>query len=88
MSESNSKSSFRRRRFTDDFKRSAVRLVSEEGYTLNSAAAAVGVSDRSLRAWSYAPAASTPPAVRVLQLHRNLVQLRLRYHDATSGRAR
>ncbi|MEX2171332.1 MAG: transposase, partial [Pirellulales bacterium] len=51
MSQSNPESSLRRRRFTDDFKRSAVRLVSEEGYTFKSAAAAVGVSDQTLRAW-------------------------------------
>ena len=40
-----------------NFKRDAVRLVVEEGYTLQAAAAAVGVSDQSLRAWhaKYAP---------------------------------
>jgi transposase len=40
-----------------EFKRDAVRLVVEEGYTLKAAATAVGVSDQSLRAWhaKYAP---------------------------------
>src|SRR3990172_9846184 len=41
----------RRRRFGEEFKRDAVRLVVEEGYSLKAAAAAVGVSDQSLRAW-------------------------------------
>src|SRR3972149_5497323 len=47
----------RKRRFGEEFKRDAVRLVVEEGYTFQAAAAAVGVSDQSLRAWhaKYAP---------------------------------
>ena len=46
-----------RRRFLDDFKREAVRLVVEEKYTFAAAARAVGVSTRSLRDWhkKYAP---------------------------------
>ncbi len=40
-----------RRRFLDDFKREAVRLVVEEKYTFAAAARAVGVSTRSLRDW-------------------------------------
>ena len=47
----------RKRRFSEEFKREAVRLVVEEGYSFKSAATAVGVSDQSLRAWhsKYAP---------------------------------
>jgi transposase len=47
----------RKWRFSEEFKRDAVRLVVEEGYTFQTAAAAVGVSDQSLRAWhaKYAP---------------------------------
>jgi len=41
----------RRRRFLDDFKRDAVRLVVEEKYTFSAAAKAVGVSVKSLRGW-------------------------------------
>ena len=41
----------RKRRFSEEFKRDAVRLVVEEGYTFKAAAAAVGVGDQSLRAW-------------------------------------
>lgn len=46
------------RRFSEEFKRDAVRLVVAEGYTRQAAAAAVGVSEQSLRAWhaKYVPA--------------------------------
>jgi transposase len=46
-----------RRRFSEDFKRDAVRLVVEEKYTFAAAAQAVGVSSKSLRDWhaQYAP---------------------------------
>jgi len=40
-----------RRRFSEDFKRDAVRLVVEEKYTVAAAAQAVGVSAKSLRDW-------------------------------------
>ena len=39
------------RRFTDDFKRDSVRLVTDEKYTFQAAATAVGVSQKSLRDW-------------------------------------
>jgi transposase len=38
-------------RFSEDFKRDAVRLVVNEKYTFAAAAKAVGVSVQSLRAW-------------------------------------
>lgn len=38
-------------RYSDDFKRDAVRLVSEEKYSFKAAAAAVNVSEKSLREW-------------------------------------
>jgi transposase len=46
-----------RRRFSEDFKRDAVRLVVDEKYTFAAAAEAVGVSVKSLRDWhaKYAP---------------------------------
>jgi transposase len=55
MSELQQEASRRWRRFSEEFKRDAVRLVVEEGYTFKAAAAAVG--DQSLRAWhaKYAP---------------------------------
>ncbi len=40
-----------RRRYPDDFKRDAVRLVTEEKYSFKVAAKAVGVSEKSLRDW-------------------------------------
>lgn len=39
------------RRFSEDFKRSAVRLITDEQYTFKSAAQAVGVSVKSLYDW-------------------------------------
>ena len=58
MSEFEQEASRRWRRFSEEFKRDAVRLVIEEGYTFKAAAAAVGVGDQSLRAWH---AKSAPP---------------------------
>ena len=57
MSELEQEAPRRWRRFSEEFKRDAVRLVVEEGYTFKAAAAAVGVGDQSLRAWhaKYAP---------------------------------
>ena len=51
MSEMEQEVPRRKRRFSEEFKRDAVRLVVEEGYTFKAAAAAVGVGDQSLRAW-------------------------------------
>jgi len=39
------------RRYSEDFKRSAVRLVTDEQYTFKAAAQAVGVSEKSLHDW-------------------------------------
>ena len=53
----NSRSRTQRRRFSEDFKRDAVRLVVEEKYTFAAAAQAVGATTKSLRDWhqKYAP---------------------------------
>jgi transposase len=40
-----------RRRFSEQFKREAVRLVAQEGYSFAAAARAVGASNKSLRDW-------------------------------------
>ncbi len=48
----------RRRSYDEAFKRDAVRLVAEEKYSFKAAAAAVHVSEQSLRAWH---AKFTPP---------------------------
>jgi len=41
----------KRRTYSDEFKRDAVRLVVEEGYSFQAACEAVGVCQQSLRAW-------------------------------------
>jgi len=51
MSETKHEALPRGRRFDEEFKRNAVRLVVEEGYTFKAAATAVGVSDQTLRTW-------------------------------------
>ena len=48
-----------RRRFTEELKCDSVRLIVEQGYTFKAAAAAVGVSEQSLRGWH---ARLAPPA--------------------------
>ena len=50
----------RSRRYSDEFKREAVRLITQEQYKFKVAAQAVGVSEKSLRDWhkKFAP----PPA--------------------------
>jgi len=52
-----SRSGSQRRKFSEDFKRNAVRLVVEEKYTFAAAAQAVGATAKSLRDWhqKYAP---------------------------------
>jgi len=41
----------KKRTFTPEFKKEAVALVSEQGYTIAKAAASLGISDRTLRGW-------------------------------------
>jgi transposase len=60
MNEIAEEGSLRKRRFSEEFKRDAVRLVAEEKYSFKAAAAAVGVSDQSLRAW-YTKFVPAPP---------------------------
>ena len=61
MSELSQEGSRRQRRFSEEFKRDALRLVVEEGYTFKTAASAVGVSDQTLRAWHAKFAPVRPP---------------------------
>ncbi len=51
----------RSRRYLVDFKREAVRLVTDEKYTFKAAATAVGVSEKSLRDWHKKFAPPPPP---------------------------
>lgn len=41
----------KKRTFTPEFKKEAVALVNEQGYTIAKAAASLGISDRTLRGW-------------------------------------
>jgi transposase len=41
----------KRRRFSEEFKQDAIRLVTSEGYSFAAAAKAVGVGEQSLRKW-------------------------------------
>lgn len=49
--ETRSETSPKRRRFSEEFQRDAVRLVVEEKYSFEAAAKAVGVSGQTLRHW-------------------------------------
>src|SRR4029453_11873987 len=51
MSQSKAEAVRKRRRFKEEFKQDAVRLVMHEGYSFAAAARAVGVGEQSLRKW-------------------------------------
>ena len=51
MSQLKSEVPRKRRRFTEDFKQDAVRLVVSEKYSFAAAAKAVGIGEQSLRRW-------------------------------------
>lgn len=38
-------------RYTDEFKKEAVSLVTEQGYSLGKAASSLGISDKTLQVW-------------------------------------
>jgi transposase len=61
MSKSESGGPRKRRRFSDEFKQDAVRLVVSEGYTFAAAAQAVGVDEQCLRRWHARLAPKPPP---------------------------
>jgi transposase len=79
MSELSEEGSRRKRRFSEEFKRDAVRLVVAEGYSIKTAAIAVGVSEPSLRAWHAKFAPAPEPCgenATVAELREELVRLR------------
>jgi transposase len=51
MSETKPETSSKRRRFSEEFKQEAVRLVVVEKYSFEAAAQAVGISSQTLRHW-------------------------------------
>ena len=50
------------RRYSEEFRREAVRLVAEEGYSFRAAAQAVGVCEQTLRGWHRRLTPAAPPA--------------------------
>lgn len=76
-----------RRRFSEEFKADAVRLVTEHGYTHKAAAAAIGLSDNTLSGWVRAARVDPPPCdpdasvedlpAEVKRLRRQLAQAEL-----------
>ena len=65
-----------RRRFSEDFKRDAVRLVVDEGYSFKAAAEAVGVSPKSLRDWHKRLAPAPKPCGEDASLNELLEEIR------------
>jgi len=51
MSQTKPEAPLKRRRFAEEFKQDAVRLVVNEGYSFAAAAKAVGVGEQNLRKW-------------------------------------
>ena len=71
--------SAKRRRFSEEFKQDAVRLVVSEGYTFHAAATAVGVSEQSLRHWHARLAPQPEPCgddATIGELHDEVKRLR------------
>lgn len=79
-----------RRRFLDEFKRDAVRLITDQQYTFQAAAGAVGVSQNSLRDWhrkfATVSGASNGTAVTVEQLQADNKRLRQQLKRAETER--
>lgn len=68
-----------RKTYSDEFKRDAVRLVIDEGYSFKTACEAVGVCDATLRAWHAKFAPPPEPCgddATVEELKAELVRLR------------
>ena len=61
MSQTKAEGPRKRRRFTEEFKQDAVRLVVNEGYSFAAAAESVGVGEQSLRKWHARLAPKPPP---------------------------
>lgn len=84
------KSSGSGRRYDDDFKRSAVNLVVVQGYSIQAAADAVGVSSGSLRVWhaKFAPAPETcADGASVQELQEEVRRLRKQLRQTELERA-
>ena len=79
----------KQKRFSEEFKRDAVKLVVVEGYSYSAAANAVGVAYTTFRKWydKYAPEPEpTGPNATVEQLQSEVKQLRKQLREAEMER--
>ena len=66
-----------RRKFTDEFKEEAVKLVTSQGYSVSEAARNLGIHATQLRRWVKGKSPDTRPATTsVVQLQAELKQLK------------
>ena len=66
-----------RRKFTDEFKEGAVKLVTDQGYKVSEAAKNLGINATQLRRWVKGKVSESSPAlVSMVQLQAELKQLR------------
>ena len=66
-----------RRKFTDEFKEGAVKLVTDQGYKVSEAAKNLGINATQLRRWVKGKSPdSNPTSVSMMQLQAELKQLR------------
>ena len=75
----------KRRSFSEQFKRDAANLILVEGYSASAAAKAVGVDNRTMRAWRDKFAAELPPAAKdatVEELQDEVKRLRKQLREA------
>ena len=74
--------SVRRRQYTEEFKESAVKLVTEQGYQLSEASRSLGVNLSVLRRWKNAtdPGRNNVPAFATKDLQAELARLQKENH--------
>ena len=85
----------KRRKYTEDFKREAVALVTEQGYTISGAARSLDINDNMLRRWKQAfeaeasGAGLSPDSVQesllASGLRRLILEIMLRAHPRQPG---
>lgn len=84
-----SKRNSTQKRFSEDFKQDAVKLVVVEGYSFSAASKAVGVAYTTFRKWydKYAPEPEpTGPNATVEQLQNEVMRLRKQLREAEMER--
>lgn len=81
-----SKKSQPRRQFSEEFKRSAVRLVTEEGYSKAAASKAVGVDNKCIREWCKKYGADPPAEASESELRAEIKRLEKQLRDTEMER--